>query len=399
MKHDFSYILDPIDSDFFFKNHYEKKPLVIKRQHPSYYDSILTIEDINSFLAQAHLFYPMVRVVKASEKVPSANYSYFISSPNSGLSENIIDKDKLFYYFYNGFTIILKSYERQNIDLLYLRHEFEKKFFSRAHTNIYLTPRNAQGFPAHFDLHDVFILQIHGSKEWNVYDSPIELPSTNKELSEINWVKPKEYLTVLLEQGDLLYIPRGFVHEAKAQNDASIHITLGIPTYKNSDLLREAIFGLEHTLFFRKSLPLLQSDNKEIEVAFKRYLSEYIEKCDVKGLIEKIKDNFIDTRLFSPKNSLIDYMNIDSVNLATLLKQKTGIFYKTSRNGNKIELRFNNKVIKFPLFVELAFDHILDDKKFKISDLPDTIADESKIIICKKLIMEGFLTILKYEDQ
>ncbi|MCL4675526.1 MAG: hypothetical protein KJZ59_05775, partial [Pararhodobacter sp.] len=43
-------------------------------------------------------------------------------------------------------------------------------------TNIYLTPDNAQGFRTHYDSHDVIVLQTHGSKTWNIYESPLELP-------------------------------------------------------------------------------------------------------------------------------------------------------------------------------------------------------------------------------
>ena len=36
--------------------------------------------------------------------------------------------------------------------------------------NLYLTPPRAQAFPPHFDTHDVFILQLEGSKQWRIYD-------------------------------------------------------------------------------------------------------------------------------------------------------------------------------------------------------------------------------------
>ena len=47
---------------------------------------------------------------------------------------------------------------------------------SRAQTNIYLTPPDAQGFAARWDTHDVFVLQVAGRKQWTVYDAKVTLP-------------------------------------------------------------------------------------------------------------------------------------------------------------------------------------------------------------------------------
>ena len=52
----------------------------------------------------------------------------------------------------------------------------EKTFSGHFQTNIYLSPPNAQGFKTHFDSHDVFVLQVAGSKVWTIYDTLIELP-------------------------------------------------------------------------------------------------------------------------------------------------------------------------------------------------------------------------------
>src|ERR1700733_13831242 len=137
MKFDLNYLLNPLGGEDFFENYYEKKPLFIKREQRRYYDDILNIADINNFIGQANLLYPAVRIVKNSEKVASENYTFSVTSSNAVVSDNIIDKDKLFFYFYNGYTIILNSLERQNLNLLYLRHEFEKTFYSKAQCNVF----------------------------------------------------------------------------------------------------------------------------------------------------------------------------------------------------------------------------------------------------------------------
>ena len=61
----------------------------------------------------------------------------------------------------------------------------------------------------------MIVLQLHGSKLWSLYEPVERLPlecsgDLNVEHNEL--VKVKE---VLLEPGDILYMPRGVVHEAK----------------------------------------------------------------------------------------------------------------------------------------------------------------------------------------
>jgi bifunctional lysine-specific demethylase and histidyl-hydroxylase NO66 len=43
--------------------------------------------------------------------------------------------------------------------------------------NAYLTPPDAQGFEAHFDWMDAFVLQLHGSKRWLIYSQLQQYPS------------------------------------------------------------------------------------------------------------------------------------------------------------------------------------------------------------------------------
>jgi hypothetical protein len=67
-------------------------------------------------------------------------------------------------------------------------------------------------------------------------------------------------MTVTMQPGDLLYIPRGFFHDALASSDASLHLTFGVEPVNGL-----ALFGLMETLAkrdpkFRAYLPDGRSD-------------------------------------------------------------------------------------------------------------------------------------------
>jgi hypothetical protein len=44
-----------------------------------------------------------------------------------------------------------------------------------------------------------------------------------------------------LRPGDLLYLPRGYVHEAAANTEPALHITLGLAPYRGTQWIRECI--------------------------------------------------------------------------------------------------------------------------------------------------------------
>ena len=42
--------------------------------------------------------------------------------------------------------------------------------------NAYITPESARGFEPHYDVHDVFVLQVSGEKHWSVHAPVREHP-------------------------------------------------------------------------------------------------------------------------------------------------------------------------------------------------------------------------------
>lgn len=112
-------------------------------------------------------------------------------------------------------------------------HSFNAKLQEYFHcmvgANIYLTPPNSQGFAPHYDDIEAFVLQIEGKKEWLLYpprNGSEHLPresSPNFQENELG----EPALQQILQPGDMLYFPRGWIHQARTVEDQhSLHITL-----------------------------------------------------------------------------------------------------------------------------------------------------------------------------
>jgi Cupin superfamily protein. len=388
----FDRIVHPIPFDEFLASYYEKRPLLIKRRDSSYYNDIVTVDQINAHLGQGHITYPGIRLIKDGEEVDSADYTDSVTTA-TGTTDGIVNKEKLFAHFYDGHTIILNWYERHSAGVLHLRHITERAFHANAHANLYITPRTSRGFGPHWDNHDVFILQFEGKKAWTVYDSPVLLPGRKRQFVDGEWNEVDPTLKATLEPGDLLYLPRGFVHEANATDEVSCHITLGIDTYTYADLALRLLEQIDDDPWFRRSLP--RSFKTGIDPQpFHQELARFIASVDLQTVTDGLYAEFASARLPDSSNRLLDYIRLRDVNVATTLQRKPDLFFDVQCAGDEIVLHFNDKALRFPSSAGECMQSMLQDSSFQIGTLPGEMDTESKIALCRKLVEEGFLGVI-----
>jgi hypothetical protein len=131
--------------------------------------------------------------------------------------------------------------------------------------NAYVTPPQNQGFSDHYDVHDVFVLQIEGEKRWSIHEPVLESPLRDQQWNsrradvERRATEPPVIETVL-RPGDCLYLPRGFLHAAQALGGISTHLTIGIHVWTRyavaERLLQHVMRSLAGNARIRGSLPL-----------------------------------------------------------------------------------------------------------------------------------------------
>ena len=161
--------------------------------------------------------------------------------------------------FHDGATIRLRDIDRVDRRLGEFAAAVRSTFSAGSQINVYLTPPAKAGFPPHFDITDVFIVQCLGRKQWHVYTdytSRVDLP-----LAETNW-EPDRFRPVgspdamTLSAGDVLYLPRGVMHEAFCTDRASMHLTISITPLTFVDLLaRELQRAAAADVRFRRRVP------------------------------------------------------------------------------------------------------------------------------------------------
>jgi len=152
-----------------------------------------------------------------------------------------LDVVKAFQLFGSGGTFVIRDVHKRIENFALLCREVERHCSSPAKANLYLTPSNGRGFEAHYDTHDVLLLQLQGRKEWKIFDAPVELPLAGQGVNTSVHPIGALQLAITLDEGDTLYIPRGYMHEGRCCEEASLHATLGITAIRWSDVVMEAV--------------------------------------------------------------------------------------------------------------------------------------------------------------
>jgi hypothetical protein len=107
-----------------------------------------------------------------------------------------------------------------------------RRFEAQSGANAYCSFKDVQAFASHCDTHDVFAVQLEGEKLWRIYENRAEAPvrtlSGEGAQAVIDRAKGRVAMEVRMRPGDLLYLPRGFYHDATAASDVSLHLTFAV---------------------------------------------------------------------------------------------------------------------------------------------------------------------------
>jgi bifunctional lysine-specific demethylase and histidyl-hydroxylase NO66 len=132
-----------------------------------------------------------------------------------------------------GASLVANQIQRASPEVAGIVQMLQREFAAGAGANVYCSFQSVQAFNTHYDLHEVFALQVEGEKLWRIYearaDNPLSALPPGDEAE--NWLvatRGKVVAEVLMKPGDLLYLPRGQYHDAVTGADASLHVTFWV---------------------------------------------------------------------------------------------------------------------------------------------------------------------------
>ena len=389
IKDPLSYLISPISKTEFFKTYHEKEALLSKHNDANRFHGLLSIDRIDEIIASTELPPSSLDMVR---KEPPIERSYYTFKNGN------IDRGAVIRHYQEGATIILPQLHLADEILAKFCRSLENVFSSHVQTNIYLTPGSSQGFNTHFDDHDVFVIQLSGTKKWRLYQKPIDNPYRGESFNTKDYKAGELQKEFELKEGECVYIPRGLMHDAISVGEkASLHITVGLIVKKWADLMLEALSEVAiRNPRFRRSLPPGFArpgyNNKSAKIYFDELINEFQKNSNFDKVFEVIKENFIRERTPNLRGSLID----TSSNLPKerLYIRRPNLQDKLKRDELETVIICGGGDLRFELKAYKVLQVILSGEPFSAASLGDS-EDGSTLDMIKKLTAFGIIEPIK----
>jgi bifunctional lysine-specific demethylase and histidyl-hydroxylase NO66 len=242
-----------VDRDQFASQYWGQQPLLSPAGDlpAGRFSELLDADAIDELISERGLRTPFLRVAKNGATLTDRAFTA-PGGVGAGIADQVSD-DKLVRLFADGSTLVLQALHRVWPPILEFCQRLAAELGHPIQANAYVTPPQNQGFSAHYDVHDVFVLQIEGEKRWLIHPPVLESPLRDQPWADRKAQVEKRaqeppLIDAVLRPGDCLYLPRGYLHAATALGGVSTHLTLGIHVWTRYALAEQVMHQALQTL-------------------------------------------------------------------------------------------------------------------------------------------------------
>ncbi|MCW2743877.1 MAG: Cupin 4 family protein [Mycobacterium sp.] len=242
--------------DEFLAAAFDRVPVLSRAAElPAPFTDLLADDDVDALLTRHGLRTPFFRMVQDGAPVRGTTRSAVAGSVTI---TDLADADRVREFHADGATLVLNSLHRLWPPLVDFCRALAGELGHPTQCNAYVTPGGgAQGFAYHHDTHDVFVLQVSGTKRWQVHPPVVELPLRSQPRAGEGLVADgaTPLLDIELQPGDALYLPRGYVHAAATTDSPSVHLTVGLLVTTWQDVLTDLVGAAGGDIALRRAVP------------------------------------------------------------------------------------------------------------------------------------------------
>ncbi len=154
-----------------------------------------------------------IRVTKESVTVPDGRW----------MTKGKVDAAKLDGFLANGFSVVVLHLDEHVPALAAVCSEIRSRTLEASWVGAIVTSGAGAGaFPVHYDPEDLVILQVEGTKRWQIFSPPLSNPLRRMPKESPPQTEP--IFDEVLEPGDLLFVPAGNWHHCESGLSTSVHL-------------------------------------------------------------------------------------------------------------------------------------------------------------------------------
>lgn len=375
------------DLETFRREHWGRQALLSRAADlPQPFSDLLDEGSVDELVSERGLRTPFLRVAKNGQTLGDRSFTA-PGGVGAGIADQVSDS-RLVALFGDGATLVLQALHRVWPPIIDFVGALADELGHPVQANAYVTPPQNQGFNDHYDTHDVFVLQVGGTKRWRihapVWESPLrDQPWTDRRAAVERAAAEPPVIEAVLEPGDCLYLPRGFLHAATALGGVSTHLTLGVHTWTRfslaEQLTAQALRALAGDVATRGSLALgvdpTRPDTLAADVERAREaLVEAVRGADVDTLVAALRGLDRDSRRPAPLGPLHQLASTSGLGPETVLHLREHLAATLDQAGGRSVLRSRAGELALDEADVAPVKALLDEGRGVVADLGESLA-------------------------
>jgi hypothetical protein len=364
----------------FVREHWARAPLYRPQADAAGFADLFSLDDVDRILSSTTPRHPAFRMVKEGRQLDPRSYTRPGRVGGQPVND-LADPGRVYEHFHAGATIVLQSLHRFWPPLVRLGRDMELALTHPVQVNAYVTPPASRGLGLHRDEHDVFVLQVHGCKRWDVHD-PDGAPEDRLIVAE-------------LAPGDCLYLPQRFPHAAWTAETASVHLTVGVVPTTWADVVHRAVTSVLAEALPGEPLPAgYAADPAALTAGVAEQLAEVrrrLDKLDPGEVALAAADRFWSSRPPILSGQLRQLLALDKVGDGTTVRRRPGATCHLRQRGYRLEVVLGDRTLRMPARLETAMRAVLASDRLAVGDLAGHLDPPSRLVLVRRLIREGLL--------
>ncbi|MGY1793720.1 cupin domain-containing protein [Geodermatophilus sp. SYSU D00525] len=318
-----------------------------------------------------------------------------------------VSSDAVLRLFADGSTVVLQGLHRLWPPLIEFADQLAADLGHPTQVNAYVTPPSSRGFSPHYDVHDVFVLQVAGEKRWTIHEPVLEEPLrtqpwTDRRAAVAAAAEREPVVDAVLRPGDTLYLPRGYLHSAVALGQTSAHLTIGVHSVTRWAAAESAL-DLVRVLAaedreLRRALPLgldlsdpasVRDDVATVVTA----LQEWLGRVDPGEVAERLRSRTWSQVRPEPVAPLAQATAAAALGPDTVLRLRRRLRCAlrdapATAEGGRVALLAGRRRLEFPASTRAALEGLLAAGELKVADLAGLDADD-RLTLARRLVTES----------
>ncbi len=379
--------------------------LSTREQLPGGFGDLFDLSAVDSLVSRQGLRTPFLRVARDGHTFPAARFTR-----GGGVGATIadqVDDAALARLFADGATIVLQGLHRTHPPLIDFAQALTRDLGHPVQINAYVTPSQSQGFGDHYDVHDVFVLQVAGEKRWLVHEPVLRHPTRNQPWTDRTAAveaaaRTEPVLDVVLRPGDALYLPAGFLHAAQALGETSAHLTVGVHIWTRAHVLAALLSALEDVEALREPLPLgidvadPAQVGLELQETIDSLRAALQEDAYLDPVVQRLARLAEDASRAEPVGPVAHAWAIAGLEAQTRLRWRRSLRADAEVQGTELVVRTREITVRVPAAAERAVRRLIAGEVLSVAELASgddgAMDDAARLDVARTLLRSAVVT-------